>query len=506
MHGYDCLHRIVDMVNISLETSFTPEEERQLLIQLYNNTSGHQWCNNTGWLNSSVHHCSWHGITCYENAPYVKTVQLAFNNLNGSLPDNLWKLRNLLALCPTANPLLGGQFSEFVHSNMTKLMTLDISLTSYTGQIPSAITKLVRLQHLFASEMVGEKLHGTLPVDLGNMSELRLLGIGGNKFEGKIPNIINLSKLTYMDLQNSPGLLSGDVHELLSLKSMQNIYVSGLTLNGTFPDALSCALGTIALPGNKIRGTLPTKFNCKGTAPLTQINLQNNMLDGDIPRIFFTSKKLLYVNLSKNRFKSINNGTILMSENKTLPLVLLSLAENPGISLDIQSFDNYIWQTYTNIQNLNLKNCGIRGKLPGSWWYIKYLLTLDLSNNQFYGNIPEINGPNNVALTYLDLSNNNLTGSIPYSLYSAINLQYFNITGNAGMSDGGETGVAMNPTFLRTDFQNMQKKIQATTSPVPRFTSRLTVDTFILTRPTTDIDTASATTAIMEGMVSVTSA
>ena len=108
--GYDCLHRIVDMPNISLDTSFTPEEERQVLIQLYHSTSGHQWCNNTGWLNSSVHHCSWNGVTCYENAHYVKSIQLAFNNLNGSLPDNLWKLRNLLALCPTANPLLGGQF------------------------------------------------------------------------------------------------------------------------------------------------------------------------------------------------------------------------------------------------------------------------------------------------------------------------------------------------------------------------------------------------------------
>ena len=265
LEGPDCLNRVRhDIPNISLDTSFSPQEERQVLIKLYHTTSGHRWCNNTGWLNSSVHHCSWYGITCYKDAPYVRTIQLAFNNLNGSLPDNLWKLRNLLSLCPNDNPALGGQFTEFVHSNMSKLLVLSIARTSYSGQIPSAITKLVRLWILLACDMVGEKLHGTLPVDLGNMTELRLLAIGGNKFEGSIPKSLrNLSKLSYIDLQNSEGLLSGDVHQLLSLKSIEYLYVSGLTLNGTFPDALSCALITVVLPGNKIRGKLPSKFECK---------------------------------------------------------------------------------------------------------------------------------------------------------------------------------------------------------------------------------------------------
>ena len=70
---------------------------------------------------------------------------------------------------------------------MSKLLTLSIARTSYSGQIPSAITKLVLLQTLLACGMFGEKLYGTLPVNLGNMTELRFLAIGGNKFEGSIP-------------------------------------------------------------------------------------------------------------------------------------------------------------------------------------------------------------------------------------------------------------------------------------------------------------------------------
>ena len=213
------------------------------------------------------------------------------------------------------------------------------------------------------------------------------------------------------------------------------------------------------LPGNKIRGKLPSKFECKeGTPSLVELNLNNNMLSGDIPRIFFTLETLKTLDFSKNRFRSLNNGKKLRSDGKRLPLLFLSLADNRNLSLDMESFSEYAWQKYRNtLQNLNLNNCGIQGKLAGLIWWFSSLLTLDLSNNQFSCTIPGINGPDNVLFAYLDLSNNNFTGSIPHSIYSATNLQYFNTTGNAAMSDGGGTGNAMNPTFLRTDFQNMQK-------------------------------------------------
>ena len=119
--------------------------------------------------------------------------------LRHCLPDNLLKLRNLLALCQAGNPSLGGKFLEFVDSNTTKVLTLDISFTSYNGQIASAITKLGRLQKLFACGMVAYGLYGTLPKDIGNMSELRYLSLGRNKCNGNVPmNVGTLSKLSYI--------------------------------------------------------------------------------------------------------------------------------------------------------------------------------------------------------------------------------------------------------------------------------------------------------------------
>ena len=100
------------------------------------------------------------------------------------------------------------------------------------------------------------------------------------------------------------------MHLLLSLKYIVSIFASGLTLNGTFPDALPCGLWAIVLQGNKI-GKLPSKFKYKGNSSLTHLNLQKNMLDCDIPSIFFTALNLTYVNMSRNNFTSINKGTIL---------------------------------------------------------------------------------------------------------------------------------------------------------------------------------------------------
>ena len=150
LEGYDCLRRAVNLSEAALDTTLRPEEEKQVLGNLYHATGGQRWCNNTGWLDTAVHHCLWYSITCYDGAPYVRAIQLAMKNLNGSLPKDLWKLRNLQALWPNDNPLLVGEFEDIIHPNMAKLVTLLIRRTRYTGRIPDAFTKLVRLQTFLA--------------------------------------------------------------------------------------------------------------------------------------------------------------------------------------------------------------------------------------------------------------------------------------------------------------------------------------------------------------------
>ena len=106
LEGEDCLKRIRHIPTFTLDTTFTPEDERNVLLDIFASTNGREWFNKRGWNSSAedVSHCSWYGITCHNSTSYITAVVLAYNNLDGSLPPNLWKIRNLLSLCTPGNP------------------------------------------------------------------------------------------------------------------------------------------------------------------------------------------------------------------------------------------------------------------------------------------------------------------------------------------------------------------------------------------------------------------
>lgn len=84
--------------------------------------------------------------------------------------------------------------------------------------------------------------------------------------------------------------------------------------------------------------------------------------------------------------------------------------------------------TQTEARTLNLSNNKLSGSLPGEIRFLKNLMVLNLSNNDFTGVPAEIGQLSNLA--ELDLSNNNLTG-LPYELGNLSNLKVLNISGNA---------------------------------------------------------------------------
>ena len=94
---------------------------------------------------------------------------------------------------------------------LTELTVLDLSDNQLTGQIPEELGVLSNLRLLLID---GNELQGEIPTSLGLLDELVVLNIGRNKLSGKIPT------------------------EFENLTKLDKLYLSGNELDGCVPDRL----------------------------------------------------------------------------------------------------------------------------------------------------------------------------------------------------------------------------------------------------------------------------
>ena len=462
IEGRDCLRRVTQFPPFTLDTSFTPEQEREVLLDIYASTNGQEWYERRGWfsLTNDTSHCSWYGVTCHANTTYIKTIVLAYNNLNGFLPSNIWKIRNLFSLCTPGNPSLRGRIGDFLFANMTNLLTIVFNAASITGNIPDEIVKMKSLQNFLGCVMNGDGFTGHLPQDIGNMTELRVLCLGGNNLTGQIPKCISrLKKLWYLDLRVTPDQMYGDLSDIFALPSITDLFISGVKLAGTLPRELPKKLNYLVLPGNSISGEMPRK-----NFP-SILNLANNQLTGDIPGDVLLSNTTDMINLSQNQFVSINEGKPWPDTALAHISYYVSLAGNRKLAINFTSFIELFTREvdfHESPSILNLSFCNITSPLLANVLYMERVSTCDLSGNNFYGTLPPF-FEDFSFLTYFDVSSNNLTGSLPAGIQNMISLQYLDISGNPSMRDG--TSASSN--VFNPDFSTMIKPSQANSFTCP---------------------------------------
>ncbi|MDY6991191.1 MAG: hypothetical protein SVR94_01115, partial [Pseudomonadota bacterium] len=120
-----------------------PVTECEALLDLYNQTNGSNWRNNSGWNETNMP-CSWGGVWC--GGGYVTELSLVGNQLSGPIPESLGQLSQLTELLLYSNQL-SGPIPESL-GQLSQLNDLELSSNQLSGPIPESLGQLSQLNDL----------------------------------------------------------------------------------------------------------------------------------------------------------------------------------------------------------------------------------------------------------------------------------------------------------------------------------------------------------------------
>ncbi|XP_043719028.1 receptor-like protein 33 [Telopea speciosissima] len=344
------------------------------------------------------------------NQKELTYLDISNNKINGALPKWIWK-KSLTYLNLSNNLFTGLELPLPNHSFNIKAFDLHSNMMQdCISTVPCFPQTFNQTQTEFVSPILGNLT--------SVLSKATFISISDNKLTGKIPfSVCNPSDLDILDLSNNQ-------------------------LSGTIPICLgSSNLGVLNLESNKLHGSIPPTFR-KG-CNLQRLKLNKNMLQGKVPRSLGNCKNLTVLDIADNQL------------NDTFPYWLENLSELQVLVMRSNKF------------------CGTIAQLPQANSLFPSLHVIDISFNNFTGNLPlqyfchwkammsdeDTSKMQYQSLNYstyyydtlvirekgqllkmpyilttfivVDLSNNNFEGKIPDALSNLKALMVLNLSGNS---------------------------------------------------------------------------
>jgi len=429
--------------------------QEDILLSLVQGVKGKAWAiDHEGWeknYDGSV--CLWEGIQCGSDKTTVNGINLAGRAVTGTLPTELGLLTTLRVLSMPQNIIHGNIPAEI--AALPHLESIDLSQNTLTGSIPSFTSPILRSVDLsynmlsgnlvsnvgetqkkltdfsvLSNELTGpipesfadidsldtltlseNKLSGTIPPKLGMARTLRFLYLDNNSFMGSIPSGLARVDSPLAELWLQENLLSGTIPVSISdLDSLFNFYIDGNKFTGTIPselcradlnadffedvtddsfrdycDSVGCSEGHVSLEGVYPCKECDDKFF---NPYLGRVGECINLDQRDIVQI-------IYDKMGGEQWTGLSVEW--KSESNTY-------CDFSGIKCDSKE----------NIIAIDLKGLNVRGQIPEEIGFLRYLESLDLSDNHLIGYLPS--DLRWAPLHKLDISGNNIAGIVPPSL------------------------------------------------------------------------------------------
>ncbi|AES99989.1 putative leucine-rich repeat-containing, plant-type, leucine-rich repeat domain, L [Medicago truncatula] len=363
----------------------------------------------------------------------LQTLDLSNNNIHGKIPKwfhtkllNSWKDIRYIDL--SFNMLQGD-----LPIPPSGIQYFSLSNNNFTGNISSTFRNA---SSLYTLNLAHNNFQGDLPIP---PSGIQYFSLSNNNFTGYISSTFcNASSLYVLDLAHNN--LKGMIPQCLG--TFPNLYVLDMQMNnlyGSIPRTFTKgnAFETIKLNGNQLEGSLPQSLaNC---SYLEVLDLGDNNVEDTFPDWLETLPELQVISLRSNNL----HGAITCSSTKhTFPKLRIFDVSNNNFSgpLPASCIKNFQGMMKVNDKKIDLQymrngyyNDSVVVTVKGFFIELTRILTafttIDLSNNMFEGEIPQVIGELN-SLKGLNLSNNGITSSIPQSLSHLRNLEWLDLSCN----------------------------------------------------------------------------
>ncbi|XP_057446827.1 receptor-like protein 7 [Lotus japonicus] len=375
-------------------------------------------------------------------------LNLSNNQIQGIVPNWIWKLTKLYSLDISSNLLTELEGTVQNVSSMIGLEVLDLHNNQLQGPIPILSEQALYLDYsrnIFSSvipdalcsakylevlDLSINNMSGTIPSCLmmvtDNVYGLQVLNLRDNSLTGHIPDMLPSCPLTTLNLHGNN--LHGPIPKSLAYCSTLEVLDLGKNqITGGFPCFLKSipTLRVLVLRNNKFQGSLDCgQTNYEAWKMLQIVDIAFNNFSGKLKGKYFTNWETMrhdedqpvldfIYTLTRNR-QYYRNSVTLINKGREMEFVKILILFT-SIDFSSNHFEGTIPEELMDFQSLivlNLSNNALSGEIPSSIGNLKQLESLDLSRNSLHGEIPA-QLASLTFLSYLNLSFNHLVGIIP---------------------------------------------------------------------------------------------